>query len=253
MVACLYLLPSTPIAAPGNSPNLCLKDQPTETALIERVSDGDTVVLTDKRRVRVIGLNTLELNSAAENDKLWAQRAKARLEELTTDGTVTLMLGNDEFDRYGRTLAHIVLPDNTLVAEILISEGLAFAVTVGANNRCTFSLHESEQRARDANLGVWKSPGEWLSDETTMSPPDRGFRLIRSSVVSITKKGSATVLTLRNGLNVKLDKHWGKNDTSTVTSELLGQHVELRGWVGTNAGQTTVTLSHPANLQKITH
>lgn len=253
MVACLYVLPSTSIAAPSSNSNYCLQDQPTETAQIERVSDGDTVVLTDKRRVRLIGLNTLELNSAAENDKLWAQRAKARLEELISDGKVTLKMGNDEFDRYGRTLAHIVLPDNTLAAETLISEGLAFAVTVGANNQCTFSLHESEQRARNANLGVWKSPGEWLSDETTMSPADRGFKLIRSSVENITKNGRVTVLTLRNGLNVKLDRHWGKSDTSTVTSELLGQQIELRGWIGTNAGQTTVTLSHPANLQKITH
>lgn len=95
---------------------------------VESVYDGDTLRATvagQSTRVRVMGLDTPELppRSRCEAEKRLGYEARDRLRELLADaGEVTFC--PDGLDRYGRTLATVML-DGQNVAAILIGEGLA--------------------------------------------------------------------------------------------------------------------------------
>jgi len=57
----------------------CINGLRTEQATIERVTDGDTVVLDDQRRVRLIGINAAELNAKSPKLRAAAQQATDQL------------------------------------------------------------------------------------------------------------------------------------------------------------------------------
>ena len=78
-----------------------------EPATVRYVSDGDTVVLTDQRRVRLIGINTPELGHKGNPNQPLAIRARDQLRALlfTENNRVKLRLGKEKQDRHGRWLA----------------------------------------------------------------------------------------------------------------------------------------------------
>lgn len=250
MGACLCLNPALIRAASPTSASQfhCLNTDEALPASIARVTDGDTVVLSDSRRVRLIGINTLELNSKAPQDKEWAVIAKAELEKQIQSKRVWLIPGLEEFDRHGRTLAHLRLDDGSSVAEALISKGLGLSIAVGVNERCANQYEQSEKLARQAQLGIWSKPGNWLSSDKSLTGRERGFKLVTSTVLKVRKSKNRTYLELKNGLRVTLNKHFFAVP-NTQPQNLLGKRIEVRGWLGTDSGKQNLTLSHPSNLR----
>lgn len=251
---CLFFVAASfcqhPALAADAKPH-CVNAQVGLPAVIARVTDGDTVVLSDGRRVRLIGINTLELNSSLAKDKAWALAAKTELEKQTMSQRVSLVFGVDEFDRHGRTLAHLKLEDGSSAAETLISKGLGLSISVGLNQRCAHQYEQSEQLARQSRLGIWQKPGNWLSHDQNLTGRERGFRLVTSTVVKIQKSENRPTLELKNGLHVTLNKQFfaEQDDTSTLAQNLHGRRIEVRGWLGKKSGRQNLTLSHPTNLR----
>ncbi len=107
-------------------------DQPNieRTAIVSYVVDGDTIRLQDDERVRLVGVNTPELDSEDPIEQANAERAKEFVEGLCPPDT-EVGLDVDDLepnDHYGRTLAVVyVSVDNiwtNLNAELL-RRGLA--------------------------------------------------------------------------------------------------------------------------------
>ena len=80
------------------------------TAEIRYVIDGDTVVLADGQHVRLIGINAPELGKDGAPNQPVAARARVGLAALVEKRHVTLVLGRERHDHYGRLLAHLLLP-----------------------------------------------------------------------------------------------------------------------------------------------
>lgn len=110
-------------------------------ASVIRVVDGDTVdikvdlgfdILTNMR-VRVLGIDTPEINAADPALRERAHAAKARVEGLLPPGTaVEITTEKDRREKYGRYLASIKLPDAADLAALLLQEGFAVAYDGGA-------------------------------------------------------------------------------------------------------------------------
>lgn len=97
-----------------------------ETVSIKYIIDGDTFVLTNEDRVRLIGIDTPELNkSGEEDDECLAEWAKIRLQQMLDSGEPVLISdpGMDK-DKYGRLLRY-VYADDVFINEQLAAEGLA--------------------------------------------------------------------------------------------------------------------------------
>ena len=108
-------------------------------ATVGYVFDGDTfaaVVHLDKNtdvdiRVRLINVDTPEMNGKCESEKVRANAARNRLIALVPVGSV-IELENIKDDKYvGRIDANVILPDGRDVGEILIKEKFGRAYSGG--------------------------------------------------------------------------------------------------------------------------
>ncbi|HXV42793.1 MAG TPA: lamin tail domain-containing protein [Anaerolineae bacterium] len=132
------LLSATPLATlPG-----------LETVTVAQVVDGDTIELTNGRKVRYIGINT------PERDQPYYAEAAAANRQLVAGKDVQLELDVETFDQYGRTLAY-VWADGVMVNLEIVRQGYANTFTVPPNVRYEAQFRQAEQEAREAERGLW--------------------------------------------------------------------------------------------------
>lgn len=104
---------------------------------VVKVVDGDTVHVKIKstgikEKVRIIGLDTPELHHPRKPVQYFAREAKVQAEKLLKGKTIALKFdqanaAKGHRDRYGRLLAHVILPDGKYFAERMILDGFAHA------------------------------------------------------------------------------------------------------------------------------
>ena len=119
-----------------------------ETAVVERVIDGDTVLLKNGERVRLIGIDT------PEKGQKCFEEAKNRLQQLVSGKQVLLLRDFSHRDKYGR-LVRYVFVDGIFVNLVLVEEGLALAFEFGADNSLAHVFKSAELRAFDGNGCLW--------------------------------------------------------------------------------------------------
>lgn len=109
-------------------------------AVVQKVIDGDTIdFIVDLGfsiridvRARVRGIDTAEIKK--ENQKVAAEAAKLRVQELLPPGTVCVIrTTKDKVEKYGRMLVDVTVPKpvHRDLREMLIEEGLAVAYDGG--------------------------------------------------------------------------------------------------------------------------
>lgn len=134
-------------------------------ALVERVVDGDTVIVAipdaqdrsrTTTRVRLWGIDAPELARERASAEPFATDAAERLRALVEGRTVTLRLEPSRSrDRYGRLLAHLEIDDES-VALVLVRDGLARAERRWPH-RDSDRFENAETQARRASKGIWSA------------------------------------------------------------------------------------------------
>jgi micrococcal nuclease len=131
----------------------------SERAIVERVVDGDTIVVSiggHEDRVRYIGIDTPESVKPGVRVQCYAKSASHENERLVEGRTVKLVEDREERDRYGRLLAYVYRADDGLfVNAALVRGGYARTLTIAPN-----TAHEAEfaalaAQARSAGRGLW--------------------------------------------------------------------------------------------------
>ncbi len=125
-----------------------------EYALVEKVIDGDTIVLDDSRVLRYIGIDTPELRDRMGRVECFALQAKKANEKLVAGKQVRLEKDVSETDKYGRILRYVYV-DDIFVNEYLVKEGYARAVSFPPDIKYQDILREAERYARENNKGLW--------------------------------------------------------------------------------------------------
>jgi len=125
------------------------------------VYDGDTVRVRlagqKDERVRLIGVDTPELDDAREQVRLMAFLAKRYTFSRLYQSTVELLPGPEKRDVYGRFLAYIRTADGEMFNETLVREGYAHAyLKFPFDEAWRTRLKEAESAARQAGRGLWK-------------------------------------------------------------------------------------------------
>ena len=125
---------------------------------VERVVDGDTLVMDDDERVRLIGVDTPETKKPGSPIECFGKAATAFTERLVEGRRVRLELDVEERDRYGRLLAYVVRADDGLsVNAELVRRGYATALTIPPNVRHADEYARLARRARQRGLGLWRA------------------------------------------------------------------------------------------------
>jgi endonuclease YncB( thermonuclease family) len=129
-------------------------------AKVVGISDGDslTVLKADKTQVKI----RLHAIDAPESGQDFATRSKQATSELAFGKTVTVRPTST--DRYGRTVAEVVLPDGRSLNRELVRAGMAWWFREYAPNDRELERLESE--AREAKRGLWAQsnpipPWDW--------------------------------------------------------------------------------------------
>jgi len=112
------------------------------------VTDGDTITVlkSDNEQIKI----RLAEIDCPENGQDFSRVAKRFVSDLCFGKEIEVKPTG--IDKYGRTVAHIVLPDGTDLSEELLKAGLAWHYKKYSTNR---HLGDFEIEARRKKLGVW--------------------------------------------------------------------------------------------------
>ena len=171
-LAAAFLLLATGIAA-AQIPDTFLESlEADQTALVIEVVDGDTVVLSNGRQVRLVGIQAPKLPLGRPGFEKWpmADEAKQALSELVLGKNVTLAFGGQRVDRYNRLLAHLFTGDGGWVQGRLLERGLARVYSFTDNRALVKEMLNQEVASRMKRDGIWTSPpNSWGSDRLPLN------------------------------------------------------------------------------------
>lgn len=155
-------MPRDPDAGTGagaGDPDAASDDPPIPAdageAVVDYVHDGDTLFLSDGRKVRLLGVNAPEVGEHAE---CYGDAATAALRAMLPKGThVRTVADAREHDRFGRSLLFLFTEDGALVNLDLVREGYAEVLVMRGDTLWVDELRDAEREARTASRGLWAS------------------------------------------------------------------------------------------------
>ncbi len=119
------------------------------SALVKEVIDGDTIILSNGERVRLVGVNTPEYG------RYYFDEARELMEILTLGKEVMLERDITDRDKYGRLLRYVYV--NGLFVNLeMIERGFANAYTYPPDVKYTEKFLEAERYARSNDIGLWE-------------------------------------------------------------------------------------------------
>ena len=212
--------------------NNCMLQGNAQTVMLKYVYDGDTIELTDGRKIRVLGINTPELAHYDEALEPLALEARAATQLfLSRTPTLKIKLGLQEQDQFKRWLAFVYTDNGENLSAYLLRQGLAAQIIIPPNVEDIECLHQQEQLARTASLGIWHHPYFEPRHADELMIDDVGFRFVEGSVNNITFSNDAWWFTLDDEVEVKINKLALPYITAEDIKKLQGKRVMVRGWL----------------------
>lgn len=136
--------------------------------LVTRAVDGDTLLLENGQRVRLIGVDTPELHESSKLHKdskrlKMSVKSIQKLGEKSYEFTKKLVEGKkvrlefdvEKYDKYGRLLAYVYLQDGTFVNAEIVKQGYANLMTIPPNVKYADSFVKLFKEAREGKKGLW--------------------------------------------------------------------------------------------------
>lgn len=230
----------------------CAADHIDERARVAHVYDGDTVVLADRRKVRLIGINTPELSREETPGQPYAQEARVALAALLEpNAEIGLRFDEQRLDHYGRLLAHLYRADGGSIQAWLLQRGYAAAITVPPNLWNQECYRRAEARARRGAEGLWRLDyyQPLAAADIKSDVLEEGFRFVRGKVVRTASGANAVWLNLEGGLALRIARADLRYFPAFRPRDLVGQVVVARGWLHARGTAPVMQIRHPAALQ----
>ena len=125
-----------------------------QSLICTRVVDGDTIILSNGEKLRLIGVDTPETKRPNTPVEYYGKEASEFTKKMVEGKTVRLEYDWQQRDKYGRLLAYVYLKDGIFLNAEIIKQGYGHAYT-----RFPFKyldqFREYEKDAREAKRGLW--------------------------------------------------------------------------------------------------
>ena len=122
---------------------------------VTKVIDGDTIVINNKEKIRLIGVDTPESVHPSKSVEYFGKEASIFTKRMCEGKVVKLEYDWQRHDKYGRTLAYVYLEDGAFVNAEIIKQGYGFAYT-----KFPFKYMDEfrgyQQKAREDEKGLWQ-------------------------------------------------------------------------------------------------
>lgn len=147
-------LPSLIVLTPSPIPTVSTASPSAEFAMVKRVIDGDTIELSDGRKVRYIGVDTPELHHPIKKVQCYGREAMEKNKELVEGKEIRMMKDVSETDRYKRLLRYVYQGD-VFINEYLAREGYALQSTFPPDVKYVGLFKSAAEEARLTTKGLW--------------------------------------------------------------------------------------------------
>lgn len=251
------------IAALWLSPSARACDLPAgETATVAAIEDGETLVLTDGRKVRLLGIKApaAPLGWRGEDPWPFVAEAKDALSKLASDAQVELKFDERRGDRHGHVLAQVDVvrgADRVWLQEALVAGGFARVYPFADAHACSDALLARESEARAARRGIWHSWAYRVQDAEDAKRLGRlthSYQLVEGTVHAVGEG--------RKWIYVNFAPDWRHDFTIAIARKdlaafetagldlerLPGKRVRVRGWVEWWNGPM-IKATHPAQVE----
>ena len=140
------------------------RDIEYEDGEVLRVIDGDTIELTDGRKIRYLGVDTPEKNECFHHQATLKNTLLVMTGNYNRPNKVRLYKGKVDKDRYGRYLRYVTAMgpgEEILVNDYLIKWGYGLNVSEKYSNQQLSNIKslfsESEKEAKGSRVGLWEN------------------------------------------------------------------------------------------------
>lgn len=229
-------------------------------AVVAAVVDGDTVILDDRRQVRLPGLQAPKIALGRKGFRDWplGTQSKAALAAMIEGRQVTLRYGGAREDRHGRVLAHLYRDDGTWVQGEMLRTGMARMYTFPDNRALTDAMRRMESEARAARRGIWADPFY-----AVRRPEDTGrdigtFQVVEGKIVDVSLVKGVAYLNFGADWRTDFTVRIGKTALKVFKAagvdplEWAGRRIEVRGWIDKRNGPM-ISASHPEQIDLLDH
>ncbi len=146
----------------GQNPKFSYPYNFSKKAFVSRVIDGDTFVLSDSQRVRILGIDCPEIARQNKHAESFSKEASEKTKSLIEHKTVKLSFDGRAFDIFGRLLAYVWLTDSkgkdsVFVQTELLKNGLARISYYTKEKRYYSLFYNLRNTARKKKLGIWSN------------------------------------------------------------------------------------------------
>jgi micrococcal nuclease len=226
------------------------------------VIDGDTLLLDDQTKLRLVGALAPAPPSpgTSDADRPPAAAAKVALQRYVAGQSLLLEFGGRKADRYGTQLAQAFVVDESgsfWLQGRLVEEGLARAYSFPDNHGCAAELVGLEAGARVLGRGLWANSAYAVRDAAKPRELLRylgSYQLVEGVVADVgASKG-------RVFLDFGLD--WHTDFTASLEprdrqrfdkagiglADLKGRRLRVRGWIE-SANGPAIRVTHPEQIE----
>ncbi len=184
---------------------------------VSKVIDGDTFSVAGGGRVRMMGINTPEV------DQYFYEEAKEVLSLMIDKTGVFLERDISDTDKYGRLLRYVFAGDLFINLE-MVKRGFANVFTVPPDVKYTDELLKAERYARDNNLGLWKISAGYIGENIKEDKAN--------------KTGGSTGQSMAELKTISVELIWDApgNDMENINGEYAGiknesaYDIDIGGW-----------------------
>lgn len=130
---------------------------PQPSGVVARCFDGDTLKLTDRRIVRLAGIDAPEVAHDGGKAQFYARQSREELDRLAKGRKVHLFAaGINSRDRHGRIVADVRLEDGQSLSDLMLSRGAAFYYPhQDQNPQLQERLRGLQEEAINERRGLW--------------------------------------------------------------------------------------------------
>jgi micrococcal nuclease len=123
---------------------------------VRRAIDGDTLLLANHARVRLIGVDAPETVKPDTPVERWGPEAAEFTRRFVSGGEVRLQFDRERLDRFDRFLAYVWVGDRMLNEELLRAGLARFEKHFRYSQAMKQRFERAEEEARIERRGIWR-------------------------------------------------------------------------------------------------
>jgi endonuclease YncB( thermonuclease family) len=217
---------------------------------VKKVFDGDTILLNNGQKVRLLGINTPEVAGPNKDNEVGGEAAKSWLKQTLEHRKVRLEGDVEKQDKYQRTLAYVFTEDKQHINLALVKQGLAVINIYPPNLKYVDTLLAAQKVAEKAGLGIWgNSAYSPQSYQSITEDGYKGWKRITGRITSVKKTRKYSYLQFSEQVSIRIENRWLNLFPSL--QDYIGKNLEARGWINKNRDHYSVQIRHPAELKYI--